>query len=57
MLNPEIWNFKTPQHYFSIEEKDFKKTDIPNIIKSHYFNHSVCKELIFNNFNFMKIML
>lgn len=57
MLNPEIWNFKPPQHYFSTEEKDYKKTDIPNIIKSHYFNHSVCKELILNNFNFMKIML
>ncbi|XP_061935998.1 ribonuclease P protein subunit p40 isoform X2 [Apis cerana] len=41
MLNPEIWNFKPPQHYFSIEEKDFKKNDIPNIIKSHYFNHSI----------------
>ncbi|XP_006624047.1 ribonuclease P protein subunit p40-like [Apis dorsata] len=41
MLNPEIWNFKPPQHYFSTEEKDYKKTDIPNIIKSHYFNHSI----------------
>ncbi|CAL7943331.1 unnamed protein product [Xylocopa violacea] len=41
MLSPEIWNFKPPQHHFSIEKNDYKRTNIPDTVKLHYFNHSV----------------
>ncbi|XP_033330504.2 ribonuclease P protein subunit p40 isoform X2 [Megalopta genalis] len=41
MLSPETWNFKPPQHFFSTQKRDFKKTDVPDIVKSHFFNHSV----------------
>ncbi|XP_078038706.1 uncharacterized protein LOC144470966 isoform X2 [Augochlora pura] len=41
MLSPETWNFKPPQHYFSTQKRDFKRTDIPDIVKSHFFNHSI----------------
>ncbi|XP_043259735.1 ribonuclease P protein subunit p40-like isoform X1 [Colletes gigas] len=41
MLSPEVWNFKPPQHHFSIEKRDYKETDPPNIVGSHYFNHSI----------------
>ncbi|KAK9302858.1 hypothetical protein QLX08_005264 [Tetragonisca angustula] len=41
MLSPETWNFKSPQYHFSTEKRDYRKSDIPNVVKSHYFNHSV----------------
>ncbi|XP_054014097.1 ribonuclease P protein subunit p40-like isoform X1 [Hylaeus anthracinus] len=41
MLNPEVWSFKPPQHHFSIEKRNYQKTDIPNTVESHYFNHSI----------------
>ncbi|XP_017876454.2 ribonuclease P protein subunit p40-like [Ceratina calcarata] len=41
MLSPEIWNFKAPQHNFSIEKRNHKKPDIPDVVRSHYFNHSI----------------
>ena len=41
MLSPEVWDFKPPQHHFSIEKRDHKRTDLPNTVGSHYFNHSV----------------
>ncbi|XP_017793865.1 PREDICTED: ribonuclease P protein subunit p40-like [Habropoda laboriosa] len=41
MLSPKVWNFKPPQHHFSIEKRDYKKIDVPDVVTSHYFNHSV----------------
>ncbi|XP_076281285.1 ribonuclease P protein subunit p40 isoform X2 [Lasioglossum baleicum] len=41
MLSPEVWNFKPPQHHFSTEKRDFKRTDVPGIVGSQIFNHSV----------------
>ncbi|OAD62897.1 Ribonuclease P protein subunit p40 [Eufriesea mexicana] len=41
MLSPEVWNFKSPQHHFSTEKRNYRNTNVPNIVESHYFNHSV----------------
>lgn len=41
MLSPEVWNFKPPQYHVMTEKRDYKKLDIPDVVKSHYFNHSV----------------
>ncbi|XP_076181767.1 ribonuclease P protein subunit p40 [Ptiloglossa arizonensis] len=41
MLSPKVWDFKPPRHHVSIEEKDYKTTDTPKIVESHYFNHSI----------------
>ncbi|XP_060819134.1 ribonuclease P protein subunit p40-like [Bombus pascuorum] len=41
MLSPEVWNFKAPQHHFSTEKRNYKKTDVPDVVKLHYFNHSI----------------
>ncbi|XP_076474994.1 ribonuclease P protein subunit p40-like isoform X2 [Bombus vancouverensis nearcticus] len=41
MLSPEVWNFKPPQHHFSTEKRNYKKTDVPDVVKLHYFNHSI----------------
>ncbi|KAG7200319.1 hypothetical protein KM043_017782 [Ampulex compressa] len=41
MLSPEVWNFKPPQHHFSVERRNCGEKDIPSVVKTHYFNHSV----------------
>ncbi|KZC05069.1 Ribonuclease P protein subunit p40 [Dufourea novaeangliae] len=41
MLSPEVWNFKPPQHYFSVEKRNHNIIKVPDIVDSHYFNHSV----------------
>jgi len=41
MFCPEIWNFKPPPHYTSVDTVDYRKADTPAVIKNHYFNHSV----------------
>nr|XP_003706864.1 PREDICTED: ribonuclease P protein subunit p40-like isoform X1 [Megachile rotundata] len=41
MLSPEVWNFKPPQYHVMTEKRDYKKLDIPDVVESHYFNHSV----------------
>ncbi|CAK9802732.1 Ribonuclease P protein subunit p40 [Anthophora quadrimaculata] len=41
MLSPKVWNFKPPKHHFSTEKRDYKTNDVPNVVTSHYFNHSV----------------
>ncbi|XP_020300554.1 ribonuclease P protein subunit p40-like isoform X2 [Pseudomyrmex gracilis] len=41
MLCPETWNFKPAQHCFSIDRRDIEKDVIPEVIKTHYFNHSI----------------
>ncbi|XP_031825879.1 ribonuclease P protein subunit p40 [Nomia melanderi] len=43
MLSPEVWDFKPPQHHFStlLEKRDFKRTDVLDIVGTHFFNHSV----------------
>lgn len=57
MLSPEVWNFKPPKHYVSIEKRNYKDNNVPSIVESHYFNHSVSNESIISNSNFMKVML
>lgn len=41
MLSPEVWNFKPPEHHFSIEKHNVTKNDIPATVGTHYYNHSV----------------
>ncbi|XP_033230814.1 ribonuclease P protein subunit p40-like [Belonocnema kinseyi] len=41
MLCPEVWDFKAPQHCFTIEQGQIQPSNSPSIIKTHYFNHSV----------------
>ncbi|XP_029170706.1 LOW QUALITY PROTEIN: ribonuclease P protein subunit p40-like [Nylanderia fulva] len=40
MLCPK-YNLKPPRHYISIDRRNFTKADIPAVIDTHYFNHSV----------------
>jgi len=44
MLCPEIWNFEPPPHFTATLHLDMiklKKSDVPTVVKNHYFNHSV----------------
>jgi len=44
MLCPEIWNFESPPHFTATLHLDMiklKKSDVPTVVKNHYFNHSV----------------
>ncbi|XP_050446079.1 ribonuclease P protein subunit p40-like isoform X1 [Cataglyphis hispanica] len=41
MLCPETYDFKPPRHYVSVDNRDFTKTDIPSVMDTHYFNHSI----------------
>ncbi|KAM0731745.1 Ribonuclease P protein subunit p40 [Formica fusca] len=41
MLCPETYDFKPPRHYVSVDKRDFTKTDIPSVMDTHYFNHSI----------------
>ena len=41
MLCPEVWDFKAPKHFFAIEKGQNKPNDVPSLISTHYFNHSV----------------
>jgi len=44
MLCPEIWNFEPSPHFTATLHLDMiklKKSDVPTVVKNHYFNHSV----------------
>ncbi|XP_012540273.1 ribonuclease P protein subunit p40 isoform X2 [Monomorium pharaonis] len=41
MLCPETWNFQPPPHHIFVNIVDFRKTNIPAVVKNHYFNHSI----------------
>jgi len=44
MLCPEVWNFEPPPHFTATLHLDMiklKKSDVPTVVKNHYFNHSV----------------
>lgn len=41
MLCPETYDLKPPRHYISMDSRNFIKTDIPAVMDTHYFNHSV----------------
>lgn len=36
-----MWNFQPPPHYTSIDTMDFRRENMPAVVKNHYFNHSV----------------
>lgn len=41
MLCPEVWNLKSPQHHLEIKRSSCMKNEIPPVISTHYYNHSV----------------
>ncbi|XP_072753537.1 ribonuclease P protein subunit p40 [Anoplolepis gracilipes] len=41
MLCPETYDLKPPRHYVFVQKGNFTKTDIPTMMDSHYFNHSI----------------